>query len=81
MTYFSAGLQVYDIKDPHLPVETGWFVTPEPTKRRGPQPHTRSCNRPRTCWFDTRGNIYVDDKPWGLWIVRYTGPDQPAAAR
>ena len=27
---------------------------------------------------DTRGYIYVTDKQWGLWILRYTGPDQPA---
>jgi hypothetical protein len=27
---------------------------------------------------DTRGYIYMTDKQWGLWILRYTGPDQPA---
>src|SRR5262244_3188518 len=27
---------------------------------------------------DSRGYIYVTDKQWGLWILRYTGPDQPA---
>jgi glucose/arabinose dehydrogenase len=27
---------------------------------------------------DTRGYIYVTDKQWGLWILRYTGPEQPA---
>jgi hypothetical protein len=27
---------------------------------------------------DTRGYIYVTDKQWGLWILRYTGSDQPA---
>jgi hypothetical protein len=27
---------------------------------------------------DTRGYIYVTDKQWGLWILRYTGPNQPA---
>jgi hypothetical protein len=26
---------------------------------------------------DTRGYIYVTDKQWGLWILRYTGLDQP----
>ena len=27
---------------------------------------------------DTRGNIYITDKQWGLWILRYTGQGQPA---
>ena len=26
---------------------------------------------------DTRGYIYLDDKHWGLFILRYTGPDRP----
>ena len=27
---------------------------------------------------DTRGNIYITDKQWGLWVLRYTGQGQPA---
>jgi hypothetical protein len=27
---------------------------------------------------DTRGYIYVTDKQWGVWILRYSGADQPA---
>jgi hypothetical protein len=77
LTYFNAGLRVFDIKDPHLPVETGWFIPPQPTKRRGPQPHTKLVNQTEDVLVDTRGNLYVDDKQWGLWVVRYTGPDQP----
>jgi len=41
LTYFNAGLRVYDIKDPHLPVETGYFIPPQSEKHRGPQPHTK----------------------------------------
>ncbi len=78
LTYFNAGLRVFDIKDPHLPTETGWFIPPQPTTRRGPQPHTKLVQQTEDVLVDTRGNIYVDDKQWGLWIVRYTGPDQPA---
>ena len=32
---------------------------------------------PEDVLVDTRGYIYVTDKQWGLWILRYTGPDQP----
>jgi hypothetical protein len=26
---------------------------------------------------DTRGNIYITDKQWGLFILRYTGEGEP----
>jgi hypothetical protein len=26
---------------------------------------------------DTRGNIYITDKNWGIFILRYTGAGQP----
>ena len=28
--------------------------------------------------MDTRGYVYITDKNWGVWILRYRGPDQPA---
>ena len=36
LTYFNAGLRIYDVKDPRLPKEVGWFIPPTPTKRLGP---------------------------------------------
>ena len=38
LTYFNAGLRVYDIKDPLLPTESGWFIPPQPSERAGPLP-------------------------------------------
>ena len=35
LTYFNAGLRIFDIKDPRLPKEVGWFIPPTPTKRTG----------------------------------------------
>ncbi len=78
LTYFNAGLRVFDIKDPIQPVETGWFIAPQPTKRLGPQPPNDLVSQTEDVLVDTRGNIYIDDKHWGLWILRYSGPDQPA---
>ena len=77
LTYFNAGLRVYDIKDPLLPVETGWFIPPQPSEQAGPLPRDL-VTQTEDVLVDTRGYIYVTDKQWGLWILRYTGPDQSA---
>ncbi len=79
LTYFNAGLRVFDIKDPIAPVETGWFIPPQPSKNAGPLPKD-VVTQTEDVLVDTRGYIYVTDKNWGLWIARYTGPDQPAPA-
>jgi hypothetical protein len=77
LTYFNAGLRIFDIKDPVMPVETGWFIPPPPSRNVGPLPKDL-VNQTEDVLVDTRGYIYVTDKNWGLWITRYTGPDQPA---
>src|SRR5215467_2526359 len=77
LTYFNAGLRVYNIKDPLLPVETGWFIPPQPLERAGALPRDL-VSQTEDVLVDTRGYIYVTDKQWGLWILRYAGPDQPA---
>jgi len=76
LTYFNAGLRVYDTKDPIQPVESGWFIPPDPTSNAGPLPRDR-VTQSEDVLVDTRGYIYLTDKNWGLWILRYSGPDQP----
>ena len=78
LTYFNAGLRVFNIRDPLNPAETGWFVPPPPLKRYGPQPPNDLVQQSEDVLVDTRGYIYLDDKHWGLFILRYTGPDRPA---
>jgi hypothetical protein len=77
LTYFNAGLRIFNVSDPRLPKETGWFIPPTPTKRVGPIP-ARLVTQTEDVLVDTRGNIYITDKQWGLWVLRYTGPGQPA---
>src|SRR5450759_59977 len=70
MTYFNAGLQLFDIKDPRMPKIVGYFIPPQPTKRVGPMPASKLVTQTEDVLVDRRGNIYVTDKQWGLWIVR-----------
>ena len=78
LTYFNAGLRIFDIKDPRMPKEVGWFVPPTPTKRYGPLPYDKLVSQTEDVLVDTRGNIYITDKNWGIFILRYTGKGEPA---
>lgn len=78
LTYFNAGLRVFNIKDARLPKEVGWFIPPTPTKRRFTAPYDKLVSETEDVLVDTRGYIYITDKQWGLFILRYTGPGEPA---
>jgi len=72
LTYFNAGLRVYDIKDPIQPFESGWFIPPNPTINSGPLPKDVVAQT-EDVLVDTRGYIYITDKNQGLYILKYTG--------
>ena len=74
LTYFNAGLRLYNIADARLPREVGWFIPPDPAKRVGPKPVNKLVEQTEDVLVDTRGNIYITHKNQGLWILRYTGP-------
>ena len=78
VTYFNAGLRIFDIQDPRQPTEVGWFIPPTPTKRGTPIPSGTLVNQTEDVLVDTRGNIYITDKQWGVFILRYTGKGAPA---
>jgi hypothetical protein len=73
IAYFNAGVQKYDITDPHLPTNTGYFIPPErpdlPKHALGGA-HESPINWCEDLVVDARGNIYVDDDKWGIWILR-----------
>jgi hypothetical protein len=73
LTYFNAGLRVYDISVARNPQEVGWFLPPDPTERRGPLPRGALVAQSEDVLVDTRGYIYVSHKNQGIWILRYTG--------
>ncbi|MFB3814163.1 MAG: LVIVD repeat-containing protein [Terriglobales bacterium] len=70
LTYFNAGLRVFDIENPRIPKEVAWFIPPQPTKRLGPQPTTKLVTQTEDVLVDRRGNIYITDKQWGLFVLR-----------
>ncbi|MBB3104240.1 LVIVD repeat-containing protein [Azomonas macrocytogenes] len=74
VAHFNAGLRAYDISNPRLPREVGFFMAPEPTERIGYLPHGKLVLQAEDVLVDRRGYAYVSHKNQGIWIVRYTGP-------
>jgi hypothetical protein len=69
MTYFNAGLRVFDISEPRDPREVGWYVAETPVQRYGAMPHHLETQF-EDVLVDRRGYIYCTDKNWGLFVLR-----------
>lgn len=75
MTYFSAGLQIFDISNPHLPRIHAYFVPDDPEMRIGPTP-PELAPQFEDILVDRRGYIYVVERNSGMHVLRLTkGPD------
>jgi len=72
LTYFNAGIRVYDISDPYLPKEIAYYIPPNPTEARAPEPFNKGVVSSEDVVVDTRGYIYMSDKNWGIHILRCT---------
>lgn len=73
LTHFNAGLRIYNVANPRQPVEVGFFMPPEPTRRYGPLPLEKLVLQTEDVLVDRRGYIYVTDKNQGVWILKYNG--------
>ena len=69
LTYFNAGLRVYDIRDARQPKEIGYFVPADPKVRIGLKP-TKLVAQSEDVIVDRRGCIYLSDKNHGMHILR-----------
>ncbi len=75
LTYFSAGLRIYDISDAHQPREIGFYIPPDPLKKGNGIPGDKMpVSTAADVLVDKRGYIYLSDSTQGISVLRYTGP-------
>jgi hypothetical protein len=69
LTYFNAGLQVFDISDVHRPRNVAYYIPDEPATRRGPKP-TDLVVQVEDVLVDRRSNIFISEKNSGITVLR-----------
>jgi hypothetical protein len=74
LTYFNAGLQIFDISDPSYPRIAGYWIPDDPPSRRGPHPSVLVA-QVEDVIVDRRGYIYMSEKNSGISIVTFQ-PDR-----
>jgi hypothetical protein len=70
LTWFNAGLRVYDIAEPRAPREIAHFVPADPVQRYGPLPAAALVAQSEDVLVDRRGVVYLSDKNQGLYLLR-----------
>jgi hypothetical protein len=69
LTYFNAGLRVYDIRDARMPSEVAYFIPADPQVRIGTKP-SQLVAQTEDVLVDRRGCIYISQKNQGIYILR-----------
>jgi hypothetical protein len=73
LSYFNAGLRIFDVSHPRSSQEIGCFIPPDPAQRYGPMPEGRLVVQTEDVLVDRRGFTYITDKNQGLWVLQYQG--------
>lgn len=69
MTYFNAGLRIFDVSDPLAPVERGLYVPADPERRIGSRPRSAVVSHFEDVVVGERGYIYCSDATHGLFVL------------
>lgn len=69
MTYFNAGVRIFDISNPAVPREAGYFVPEDPDRRFGPRPSEELGTQVEDVAVDSRGYVYATDPNRGLMVL------------
>jgi len=72
LAYFNAGIRVYDISEPRLPAEVGWFLPGDPATPKRSQSGLLPISISQEVLIDIRGNIFVSESS-GLYVLRNSG--------
>ena len=70
MTWFNAGLRVFDVSNPLAPTEVAYYVPGDPETRIGhPRPRTGLVGTLEDVVVDSRGYVYCTEPQQGLFIL------------
>lgn len=72
MAQFNAGFRAFDVSDPLVPEEAGYFVPPEPTERTSPTRPSEAeglGSHLEDVAIDSRGFAYCTDPQQGLFVL------------
>jgi hypothetical protein len=70
-TYQSAGLRIFDIKDPFRPEEVAYFVPPPPAGWFDPRGDIKRVLHSVDVWVEPDGLMYLTDYNAGLYILQW----------
>jgi hypothetical protein len=70
LAYFNAGLQIYDVSDPHDPFVDAYYIADDPKDRIGPVP-SELVHQAEDVIVDRRGVVYMSEANSGIYIFNH----------